>query len=228
LIKGKKKILLLVAVVTIIIALRFTQAGSILTFENLKQNRDLLTSFVQANYGLSVLIFVSLYITITAVSIPGAAILTLGAGFLFGTVAATVLVNVGATIGAMLAFLSSRYLIGERLQERYHDRMQAFNEELSRNGPRYLLTLRFIPVIPFFLINVLSGLTAIPIRTFLWTTSIGILPGTIVYAYAGSQIGNIAKLSEILTIKIILAFVLLALLAIFPVVLDRIRRARKK
>jgi uncharacterized membrane protein YdjX (TVP38/TMEM64 family) len=226
--KQKKQILLLILLFAAIIALRYSPLGKALTFDNLKQHRDILITLVQDHYGLSVMLFIGVYILAAAFSIPGAVILTLGGGFLFGTPAATVYVNIGATAGASLAFLSARYLLGERLQEKYQNQLDKFNAEITKNGARYLLSLRFIPVFPFFLINFLSGLTKIPLKTFVWTTSLGIIPGTAVYAFAGRQIGTINALSEILSKKVIIAFVILALFAIFPVVLDRIKGAGKQ
>jgi uncharacterized membrane protein YdjX (TVP38/TMEM64 family) len=226
--KQKKQLLLLALFVVVIAALRWSPVGKTLTIDNLKQHRDILIMLVQDRYGLTVMLFIGVYILAAAFSIPGAVILTLGGGFLFGTLAATVYVNIGATAGASLAFLSARYLLGERLQEKYQSQLDRFNAEIEKNGTRYLLTLRFIPVFPFFLINFLSGLTKIPMKTFVWTTSLGIIPGTAVYAFAGRQIGTINSVSEILSKKVIIAFVILALFAIFPVVLDRIKDAGKQ
>lgn len=226
--KHKKQILLLVLFIAAIAMLRYSPVGKILTFDNLKQHRDILIVLVQDHYGLTVMLFTGVYILAAAFSVPGAVILTLGGGFLFGTIAATVYVNIGATAGASFAFLSARYLLGERLQEKYRNQLDTFNTEIAKNGPRYLLTLRLIPVFPFFLINFLSGLTKIPLKTFVWTTSLGIIPGTAVYAFAGRQLGTINSLSEILSKKVIIAFVILALFAIFPVVLDRIKGVGKQ
>lgn len=226
--KQSKLLLLLILFIAAIVALRYSSAGNVLTFENLKQHRDILTTLVQDHYGLSVMLFVVVYILAAAFSVPGAVILTLGGGFLFGTVAATVYVNIGATAGASLAFLSARYLLGDRLQEKYQSQLNTFNAEIAKNGARYLLTLRFIPVFPFFLINFLSGLTKLPLKTFVWTTSLGIIPGTAVFAFAGRQIGMINSPSEILSKKTIIAFIILALFALFPVIVDRIKGARKQ
>jgi uncharacterized membrane protein YdjX (TVP38/TMEM64 family) len=226
--KQKKQILLLILFVAAIVALRWSPVGTVLTFENLKQHRDVLLAFVQDHYVRSVTLFIILYILAAAFSVPGAVILTLAGGFLFDTVAATAYVNVGATTGAALAFLSARYLLGNRLQEKYQSQLDTFNAEIAKNGARYLLTLRFIPVFPFFLINFLSGLTKIPLKTFVWTTSLGIIPGTAVYAFAGRQLGTINSLSEILSRNVITAFVILALFALFPVVLERIKGVRKR
>jgi uncharacterized membrane protein YdjX (TVP38/TMEM64 family) len=226
--KQGKQLLLLILFIAAIVALRYSSAGNVLTFENLKQHRDILTALVQDHYGPSVTLFVVVYILAAAFSVPGAVILTLGGGFLFGTVAATVYVNIGATAGASLAFLSARYLLGDRLQEKYQSPLNTFNAEIAKNGARYLLTLRFIPVFPFFLINFLSGLTKLPLKTFVWTTSLGIIPGTAVFAFAGRQIGTINSPSEILSKKTIIAFIILALFALFPVIVDRIKGARKQ
>lgn len=219
----KKSIVLLVLFVAMIVALRYSPLGGLLTFENLKQHRESLLAFVRGHYALSVLVFISGYVLATAFSLPGAVILTLAGGFLFGVLAATFYVDIGATSGAALAFLSARYILGNRLQERYRQQLAKFNEEFAKNGTRYLLTLRFVPIFPFFLINFLSGLTQVPLRTFIWTTSVGIIPGTAVFAYAGGQIGTITSLSGILSLKVLVAFGVLALFMLFPVILNRIK-----
>ncbi len=217
----KKKIFLLLLLVALIVLARYSPLGSVLTFENLKQHRESLIAFVRSNYLTSATAFIAVYVLTTALSIPGAVILTLAGGFLFGTVASTLYGDVGATAGASLAFLSARYLVGNRLQERYQSQLKRFNDEIERNGTSYLLVLRFIPVFPFFLINFLAGLTKIPIRTFFWTTAVGIIPGTAVFAFAGQQIGSINSLSEVLSRKVLGAFVVLALFTLAPVAWKR-------
>lgn len=225
--KQKQRIVLLVLFITAIILIRYSPFGALFTFENLKQHRDSFSLDVQGHYWLSVGCFISLYVLVTSLSLPGAAVLTLAGGFLFGTLAGTVYVNVGATTGASFAFLSARYLLGKGLQERYQGQLSKFNSEIERSGTSYLLTLRFIPVFPFFLVNFLSGLTTIPLRTFIWTTSLGIIPGTVVYAFAGQQIGSLNSLSEILSKKVIIAFVVLALFALVPAMVNRAKKSNK-
>ncbi len=225
--RPKKQLLLLFLLVALIVLARSSPLGSILTFENLKQHRESLVLFVQAHYGLSVLSFIAVYVLTASLSLPGAAILTLAGGFLFHTAAGTLYVNLGATAGATFAFLSARYLLGERLQEKYQGQLRKFNDEIERNGSSYLLTLRLIPVFPFFLINFLSGLTNIPLWTFVWTTSLGIIPGTVVYAFAGQQIGSLNSFSEILSTRMIVAFVILALFALVPAIWRRLRRGKE-
>ena len=225
--KTTKKIFILILFIIAILAIRYSPAGSILTFENLKQHRESLLGIVQNRYGFSVAFFIVVYILVTSFSIPGAFVLTIAGGFLFGTLVGTLFVDIGATTGATLAFLSARYLLGNRVQERYSVQLKKFNEELEKNGTHYLLTLRFIPVFPFFLINFLSGLTKIPVKTFIWTTAIGIIPGTVVFAFAGRQIGTINTPSEILSAKVLAAFAVLALFALIPIIVKRIKAGRK-
>jgi uncharacterized membrane protein YdjX (TVP38/TMEM64 family) len=223
-----KKIILLILFIIALIAVRYSPIGNVLTFENLKRNRQHLLALVQNHYLPSLLVFIAGYAMVTALSIPGAVILTLAGGFLFGTLFATLYVNIGATTGAVLAFLVARYLLGNRMQEKYQKQLSTFNEEMEKNGSRYLLTLRLIPVFPFFLINFLSGLTKVPLKTFAWTTALGIIPGTVVYAYAGQQLGSINALSEILSARVITAFAILALFALFPAVHDRIKAIKNQ
>jgi uncharacterized membrane protein YdjX (TVP38/TMEM64 family) len=220
--KQKKRVLLLVSFIAVLIIVRFSPLGGLFTFENLQQHRESLLLVVKEHYWLAVLSFICLYILAASLSIPGAAVLTLAGGLFFGTLASTLYVNLGATTGATFAFLAARYLLGNRLQEKYQTQLGKFNTEIERSGTSYLLTLRLIPVFPFFLINFLAGLTAIPLRTFIWTTSIGIIPGTALYAFAGQQIGSLNSLSEILSKRMIAVFVVLALFALVPVLIKRI------
>jgi len=222
--KHSRNIVLLLLFIGVIVALRLSGVGDFLTLENLQKNRDTLIAAVKARFLLSLIVFIAVYIVVTAFSIPGAAVLTLAGGFLFGTLPAVVSVNLGATGGAVLAFLSARYLIGTRIQSAYGKQLERFNAEMERNGNRYLLTLRLLPVFPFFLVNFLSGLTRVPLTTFAWTTSLGIIPGSLVYSFAGSQIESVHSLGDILTAKILLSFGLLALFTLAPAVIGRMRK----
>ena len=227
-----KRIALLIIVLGLIIGLRFTSIGSQLTLENLQANAARLRGFSDGHFFVSVIAFILIYIIVTGFSLPGALILTLAGGFLYKTLLAAVFVNIGATTGATLAFIFARYIAGTWIQQKYADKLSAFNAELDKNGPGYLLTLRLIPVFPFFLINLLAGLTRIPLKTFVWTTSLGILPGSLVYAYAGQQLGNIHNVKDIFTTRILMAFLLLASFAVLPVIIGKLRiilvRAAKK
>jgi len=222
--KSTRNILLLVLFLAVIIGLRLSGVGNLLTFENLQKNKDALLAYVQDNAVASILIYILVYIAAIALNVPGAAVLTIAGGFLFGTLPAILYVNIGATTGAVLAFLSARYLLGSRLQESYGAQLAKFNGEMEQNGNRYLLTVRLLPVFPFFLVNFLSGLTRVPLTTFAWTTSLGIIPGSLVYSFAGSQIESVHSLGDILTAKILLSFGLLALFTLAPAVIGRMRK----
>ena len=223
-----RNILLLILFIAAILAVRHSTLGSMLTFDNLKQHREELLVLVRDHYILSVVLFVVLYIVVTGLSIPGAVVLTLAGGFLYGTGLATLYVNLGATAGAVLAFLVARYLLGKQLQDKYQQQLDRFNREMEASGSRYLLFLRLIPVFPFFLINFLLGLTRVPLKTFAWTTAVGIIPGTIVFAYAGRQLGSIDSPADILSTNVVMALVLLACFALIPALFSRIKAARSR
>lgn len=218
-----KKIMLFSIITGLFFFIRASDVSHYLTFENLQKNKEALHGYVEGHYAFSVILYISMYVASTAFSIPGAAILTLAGGFLFGTLLCAAYVNVGATTGAIMAFLSAKYLIGAWVQNRYRRQLIRFNKEIASYGHIYLLTLRFVPVFPFFLINVLAGLTNVPLRTFLWTTSLGIIPGSLVYAFAGSQLDTIKSARDIFSSRMAAAFILLALLSLLPVLINKAR-----
>jgi len=225
--KQRKNILLLFVCIGAIIAVRQSPLGSMLAFDNLKLHREELLILVHNHYLLSIALFVLLYIVVAGLTIPGGAVvLTLGGGFLYGTTLATLYVNLGATAGAVASFLIARYLLGQQLQDKYQQQLGRFNREMEAAGSRYLLFLRLAPIFPFSLINFLSGLTRVPLKTFAWTTSLGIIPGTAVFAYAGRQLGSINSPAEILSTNVIMAFMLLACFALFPAVFSRIKKKK--
>lgn len=226
--KNLKRIILGVIVVALIIGLRFTSIGGKLNLESLQSNAEKLVQYSDQNYLLSVLAYIVIYIVVTGLSLPGATILTLAGGFLYKVFFTVIYVNIAATTGAMLAFLFARYIAGQWIQQSYGDKLAKFNEEVDRNGAYYLLTLRFIPIFPFFLINTFAGLTNVPLRTFLWTTSLGIFPGSLVYAYAGRQLCRIKAMQDIFTGQVLLAFLLLAVFAVLPVIINRIKKIKQK
>ncbi|MBI4155237.1 TVP38/TMEM64 family protein [Candidatus Woesearchaeota archaeon] len=216
--KTSKRVIIFLILIFLIISIRFSGLSNYLTFENLKTNKEFLKQSVNQSYLFYVIAFIILYIIVTGFSIPGATILTLASGFLFGTIFGAFYAVIGATIGATLAFLLSRYLIGNWVQKKYESNLKKFNKEISENGFSYLLTLRLIPIFPFFLINILSGLTKIPLKTFIWTTAIGIIPGSLVYSFSGKQLDFINSVSDVFSTRILIAFLLLALLALIPVI----------
>lgn len=217
--RGKVVVLLLLA--SVIGAFFYFDLAQYLSLQSLKENRDRLLAFTEANYATAVTLFIVAYVLLTAVSLPGAVILTLCGGFLFGSVLGTLYVNLGATAGATVAFLASRYLLHDWVDARFGYRLAAFQEGFSRNAFSYLMTLRLIPVFPFFIVNTLSGLTRVTLGSYVAATAIGIVPGSFVYAYAGRQLGTINSLQEIGSPRVLLAFTLLGLLALVPVLYRR-------
>lgn len=205
----------------------FFDLGQYLSLDSLKANRDRLLAYTTEHYAASVAIFICAYCLLVAASLPGAVFLTLASGFLFGPLVGTLYVNVGATAGATLAFLSARYLFREWVERRFGAWLGPIQQGLAGDGFHYLLTLRLIPVMPFFLINALTGLTRIPLRVYVVATAVGIIPGTFVYAYAGRQLGTINSLREIASPRVLLAFTLLGVLALVPG-LYRKYQARKR
>lgn len=221
-----KQLILFLLFLAVIATLHWSGLGSYLSLDNLKEHRDMLARTVAAHYALSVMLYILLYIVITTFALPGALILTLAGGLLFRTFPGVIYVCTGATIGAVLAFLFSRHILGNWLQHRYAAQFQRFNRELAVNGHLYLLSVRLIPVFPFFLINFLSGLTRIPLRTFAWTTALGILPGSFIYTFAGNQLGTVASVKDLVSPRILVAFLLLALLTISPIIWKKVRATR--
>jgi len=218
-----KQIILLSIVVAVILLLRISGAGSYLTVENLKANKELLQHFIDARYLLSVALYIGVYILIVTFSLPGATVLTLAGGFLFRLFPGIIYINVAATVGATLGFLFARHILGDSIQQRYASQLTRFNRELAENGHLYLLTLRLVPAFPFFLINLLAGLTKVSLKTFFWTTMIGILPGSLVYSFTGSQLNSIESAEDIFSANIIAAFLALALFALLPVIIKKLR-----
>ena len=195
----------------------FFDLSSYLSLESIKANRDALLSYTASNFGVAITVFIVLYIVQTAFSLPGGAILTLTGGFLFGSFLGTIVVNIGATIGATLAFLAARYLLRDWVEHKFGARLKTIQAGFSKNAFSYLMTLRLIPAFPFFLVNLVSGLTRVSIGTYALATALGIIPGSFVFAFAGRQLGTINSLSEIASPTVLLAFTLLGLLALLPI-----------
>ena len=215
------KALIAVVMALAIGAFFYLDLGRFLSLTALKENRDSLLAFVDTNFGAAVGLFILTYVLVAGLSLPGAVILTLAGGFLFGGILATLFINIGATTGATLAFLTARYLLRDTVEQKFGKWLGPFQEGFAKNAFSYLLTLRLIPLFPFFVVNLGSGLTRVNVGTYMLATAIGIIPGSFVYSYAGRQLGTINSLKEIASPNVIGAFVLLGLLALVPVVYKR-------
>ena len=211
--KGGRIFLLLVASFLIGTFFAF-DLGRFLTLASLQEQKQHLLSLYDTQPVVTAGLYVLAYILMAALSLPGALIMTLAGGAMFGVSLGTVLVSVASTTGATLAFLASRYLMGRSIQTRFADKLATINEGVQKEGAFYLFSLRLIPVFPFFMVNLVMGLTPIPVRTFFWVSQLGMLPGTIVYVNAGTQLSQLQSLKGILSPTLLLSFAAIGLLPV--------------
>lgn len=206
-----KRLALLALLAAAILAYFWFDLGQYLSLDQFKAQQAEIIAAKDAAPALYMSGFFLLYVGVTALSLPGAAIMSLIAGALFGVVTGTILVSFASTIGATLAFLSSRFVLRDWVQGKFGDRLKAIDDGIARDGAFYLFTIRLIPLFPFFVVNLVMGLTRIPARTFYWVSQIGMLPATIVFVNAGTQIGAIDSTAGLLSPTLIGSFVLLGL-----------------
>lgn len=211
---NKKVILLIVLLVSF--AAVYVNFGHLLTLEQIKGFHQSLQSDIQENLFLYSAAYFLAYVVVTALSIPGAAVVTLLGAALFGFWWSLLLVSFASSIGATIAFLSSRYLLREWVDSKFKDKLVPINQGVEKDGAFYLLTLRLIPVFPFFVINLLMGLTSLSVGRFYLFSQLGMLPGTMVYLNAGTQLSEITSLSGLISPQILGS---LALLGVFPILI---------
>ncbi len=215
----KSKLLVLAIIVTAAIAFFAFDLKQYFTLDYFQSQRAAIDTLIQAHPLRVGLIFFLMYIAVTGLSLPGAAILTLVAGAVFGLLWGTVIVSFASTLGATLAFLSSRFLLRDWVQGKFGNKLKPFNDGIAREGAFYLFALRLVPAFPFFVINLVMGLTPIRTWTYYWVSQLGMFAGTIVYIYAGTQLGAFKISAELL--------VAFALLGIFPLVAKKVLDALK-
>ena len=208
-----KKIALIAVLVAAVFGFFYFDLNTYLTLDGLKGSLDTFTQQIEENPLVSIGVFFAIYVAVTALSLPGAAILTLAAGALFGLVQGFIIVSFASSVGATVAFLVARFILRDTVRKRFGEKLKKIDEGVEKQGAFYLFTLRLVPVFPFFLINLLMGLTSIKTWTFYWVSQLGMLAGTIVYVNAGTQLAQIDSLSGIVSPGLILSFVLLG---IFP------------
>ena len=213
------KLILLIVIAALTSSFFIFNLGDYLTLDYFKSQQKLFEQYYQDNQFKTIAIYFLIYVVATALSLPGATIITLVGGALFGVVVGVVVVSFASTIGATFAFLVSRYLLRDYVQGKFGDKLVAINEGVKKDGALYLFTLRLIPLFPFFVINLVMGLTPISVVKYFFVSQIGMFAGTIVFVNAGTQIGKIESLSGILSVEIILSF---ALLGIFPLLAKKL------
>ena len=213
------KILLIFIIALLVYAFKYFGLSEYLTLDYIKQNQARFQEYYAQNTVLTLSLFFFIYVISTALSLPGATVLTLAAGALFGLVTGTIIVSFASTIGATLAFLSSRFLLRSYVEKKFKKYIDPINQGIEKDGAFYLFTLRLIPIFPFFVINLVMGITKINTLKYFVVSQVGMLAGTIVYVNAGLQLGNIESLGGILSFKLMGSF---ALLGIFPLAAKKI------
>ena len=219
--KGKTvQKIVIVAVIALIIALFFAlDVRQYFTLDYIKSSQASFAEYYTDHKVLVISGYMLIYIVMAALSLPGAAVMTLLGGALFGRLAGTVAVSFASTIGATLACFVARFLLRDWVQSKVSKRLKPINDGLEREGAFYLFTMRLIPAFPFWLINLAMGLTQIPLWTFYWVSQIGMFPGTFVYVNAGTELAQIDSLSGILNPTLIISFVILGL---FPLIVKKL------
>ena len=214
-----KKLLLATLIAMVLIFLLFFDVHHYITLEYLKSSKDKLKVYYQDNPLLVLGAYFVIYLASTAFSLPGAAVLSLAGGALFGLTVGTLVVSFASTIGATLAMLIARVLLRDWVKNRFASQMTTINSGMLKEGAFYLFTLRLLPAVPFFVINLVMGLTPLRTVTFFWVSQLGMLPATLVYVNAGSELGKIQSIDDILSPQLIISFVLLG---IFPLLIKKI------
>lgn len=192
-------------------------------FVQLRLLNGRVVDFIEHHYILSLFLFFLIYVVDNVLALPIASILSVGAGFFYGTFIAFCVTMIAATCGATISFLTSRYFVGRHLQQTYAEKFKEFNKNVDVYGTHFLLAVRFIPAVPFVLVNVLAGLTNVPLKTFCWTTFIGMMPVTLLLVVSGRECRHVSSLGELVTIKVVGLFIGLALLTLFPLFLKKWR-----
>ncbi|MEO7500551.1 MAG: VTT domain-containing protein [Casimicrobiaceae bacterium] len=199
-----------------------------LSLETIKRNRDALLAFTEAHFVLALAIAFGVYAGAVALSLPGGLVLSLTMGFVFGRWVGTALVVVAATVGAALVFLAARYLFADAARRRMGALGEKINAGFTQNAFSYLLFLRLVPLFPFFIVNLAPAFTTIPLRTYVLATTIGVIPGSFVFVNLGQTLGRIDSLKGLVSFDVLAGLGLLALFALVPVVVQRLRSRRAR
>jgi uncharacterized membrane protein YdjX (TVP38/TMEM64 family) len=219
------RIVVVVAVICLIAVFNIFHLGQYFSLSYVKVSEARFATLYAENRALVIAAYMVIYILSTSLSLPGATILTLAGGTLFGFWVGLLVVSFASTIGATLACFVSRFVLRDWVQGKFGDRLTTINEGVAREGAFYLFTLRLIPLFPFWMINLLIGLTKIPLLTFYWVSQVGMLPGTAVYVNAGKELAKIDSLSGILSPSLIISF---AILGLFPITVKKLLAIYRK
>jgi uncharacterized membrane protein YdjX (TVP38/TMEM64 family) len=209
-----QRLLIVGAIIGAVVLFQTLGLGQYLTLDYLKGSQDKFSQLYSENRLGVIGFYLAVYIGVAALSLPGAAVMTLAGGFMFGFWVGLVLVSFASTIGATLACFVARFLLRDWVQNKFGSKLAPINRGVEREGAFYLFSLRLVPIFPFFVINLAMGLTRMNLLTFYWVSQVGMLPGTMVYVNAGKELGKLESLSGILSPGLVLSFVILGL---FPI-----------
>ena len=223
--KIPQKIIIVVVLLLAVVAFRVFDLGQYFTLSYLKASQERFALLYAQHRLMVILGYAVIYVLATSLSLPGAAVLTLAGGALFGLWTGTLTVSFASSIGATIACVVSRFVLRDWVQTKFGDRLKTVNDGIEKEGAFYLFTLRLVPIFPFWLINLVMGLTKMPLRRFYWVSQVGMLPGTIVYVNAGRELAKIESLSGILSPGLIISF---AVLGIFPIAAKKMVSLYKK
>jgi uncharacterized membrane protein YdjX (TVP38/TMEM64 family) len=202
----------------IIIAIKYS--GDYLSLQTIKDYQEFLKNSFEASPFLFMAVFFIIYVLTSALSLPFATLLTLSAGAIFGFTRGFILISFASTIGATFAFLMARYFFKSYFEKKFPEKSQKIQENFEQNGSSYLLSMRLVPIFPFYIVNILFGLTRIEVKKFFLYSQIGMIPGTLIYVNAGKNLGSIEKIQDILSLKVMLSF---TLLAAFPFIMKKLK-----
>ncbi len=220
-----QRLLIVAVIVATVIIFKSFGLGQYLTLDYLKTSQDIFAQLYADNRFTVIAVYMAIYIAVTALSLPGAAVMTLAGGAMFGFWVGFVVVSFASTIGATLACFVARFLLRDWVQNRFGEKLSAINNGIEKEGAFYLFSLRLVPIFPFFVINLAMGLTTMKLLTFYWVSQIGMLPGTMVYVNAGKELGRIESLAGILSPGLLVSFVILGL---FPITAKKLLYVYKK
>lgn len=225
---SKLRITLLCLFIFVIFMFYYLGFSKYITIENIQENKIILQNAIEKNYIEAVAVFMGIYILLTSLALPFAVLLTIVSGFLFGTFWGALYSCIAATIGSSFAFLFVRYLVGHWIHFKFGHRLKRFRREFKEHGYSYLLSIHFAAVVPLFIVNIFASLANVSFWTFFWTTLVGTFPAFLVYAFAGKQFTTIESVRDIFSWQIILAFLILAVLAMMPVILRKLLKKKDR
>lgn len=221
---SKRRFIIGIAVLALMVFIWVSGIKNCFTIDYIKAQSTWLRSQVENHYWQTVFSYLLSFVAVVIFCLPGAAVMTIVGGYLFGVFFGVLYLMIGATIGASIFFLVVRYLLGSYLQARFASKLVRFNQLISKRGWLFLLMLRCLPLIPFAMVNILAGLTKISFSTFVWTTMVGVIPTGIIFTYAGKQLGTIKNFNDIFTPSIWGALVLLMCAVCLPVIINRYKK----